>query len=58
MPITNKIRANIHDRVTAEELKNVAVSEGMNTLRMAAAQKVMEGVTSISEMVKVAYEAE
>jgi len=58
MPVTNKLRANIHDRVTAEELKNVAVSEGMNTLHMAAAQKVKEGITSISEMIKVAYEAE
>ncbi|MGN1180061.1 MAG: GspE/PulE family protein [Suilimivivens sp.] len=58
MPITNKIRTHIHDRVTADELKDIAVSEGMNTLRMAAAQKVMEGTTSCSEMIKVAYEAE
>lgn len=58
MPVTNKLRAHIHDRVTAEELKNIAVSEGMNTLRMAAAQKVTEGITSCAEMIKVAYEAE
>lgn len=58
MPITAKIRSHIHGRVTADELKDIAVSEGMNTLRMAAAQKVKEGVTSCAEMIKVAYETE
>ncbi len=58
MPITNKLRANIHDHVTADDLKEIAVAEGMNTLRMAAAREVLKGVTSMSEMIKVAYEAE
>ena len=58
MTVTNKLRAHIHGRVTADELKEVAVSEGMNTLRMAAAKKVCDGVTSCAEMIKVAYEAE
>lgn len=58
MPITGKLRSHIHSRVTADELKDVAVSEGMNTLRMAAAQKVKEGITSCAEMIKVAYETE
>ena len=58
MTITNKLRSHVHERVTADELKEVAVSEGMNTLRMAAALKVKEGITSCSEMIKVAYEAE
>ncbi len=58
MPITNKLRATIHERTTADELKAVAVSEGMNTLRMAAARKVQEGITSCAEMIKVAYETE
>ena len=58
MTVTNKLRAHIHGRVTADELKEVAVSEGMNTLRMAAAKKVCEGITSCAEMIKVAYEAD
>lgn len=58
MPITPKLRSNIHGRVTADELRDIAVSEGMNTLSMAAAAYVKEGVTSIAEMVKVAYEME
>ncbi len=58
MTVTSKVRNRIHDRVTADELQEVAVSEGMNTLRMAAASKVKEGVTSCAEMIKVAYEAD
>lgn len=58
MPITPKIRNHIHGRVTADELKNIAVEEGMSTLNMAAAAYVREGITSIAEMIKVAYEME
>ena len=58
MTVTNKLRSHIHGRVTAEELKDIAVSEGMNTLRMAASKKVQEGITSVAEMIKVAYEAD
>lgn len=58
MPITAKLRNRIHDKVTADELQEIAVSEGMSTLRMAAAQKVKEGITSCAEMIKVAYDYE
>lgn len=58
MPVTSKLRNRIHDKVTADELQEIAVSEGMNTLRMAAAHKVMEGITSCAEMIKVAYDYE
>ena len=56
MPVTPGIRSKIHERVTADELREQAVKEGMNTLRMAAANKVFEGITSVAEMIKVAYE--
>ena len=58
MPVTAKLRNRIHDKVTADELQEIAVSEGMSTLRMAAAKKVKEGITSCAEMIKVAYEYE
>lgn len=58
MPITPKLRSKIHERVTADVLRDAAIEEGMSTLRMAAASKVREGITSIGEMVKVAYEIE
>ena len=58
MPITPKIRNNIHSRVTADELRDIAISEGMNTLHMAASAYVQKGITSFAEMIKVAYELE
>ena len=56
MPITSKIRRTLHETVTADQIQEVAVSEGMNTLRMAGARNVIAGVTSIEEMVRVAYD--
>ena len=35
---------------------NAAVEEGMNTLQMAGARNVIDGVTSIAEMMRVAYD--
>ena len=56
MPISAKIRRIRQETVTAEMIQDAAVSEGMNTLRMAGARNVVEGVTSIAEMVRVAYD--
>ena len=56
MPITTKIRRVLHETFTADDIQQVAVSEGMNTLRMAGARNVLEGKTSIEEMVRVAYD--
>lgn len=58
MPITTKMRAKIHDRANADELRETAVNEGMNTLRMSAARNVLEGISSMQEMLKVTYEME
>lgn len=56
MPISAAIRRILHETVTAEEIENAAISEGMNTLRMSGARNVIEGTTSIAEMVRVAYD--
>ena len=56
MPISAAIRRVLHDTVTAELIEQAAVSEGMHTLRMAGARNVVEGITTISEMVRVAYD--
>lgn len=56
MPITSKIRRTLHETFTADDIQRVAVSEGMNTLRMAGARNVLEGKTSIDEMVRVAFD--
>ena len=56
MTITPAIRRVISKRGSAEEIKDVALSEGMHTLRMSASRMVMEGITSFSEMIKVSFD--
>jgi type IV pilus assembly protein PilB len=56
MTITPAIRRVITRRGTAEEIKDVAIEEGMHTLRMSSAQMVLEGVTSFSEMMRVSFD--
>ena len=58
MKISPAIKRLISKNADAEDIKNQAVKEGMNTLRMAAANGVKEGITSIAEMIKATYEAE
>ena len=56
MPISANIRRVLHETVTAEIIQNTAVAEGMNTLQMSGARNVIDGITSIAEMVRVAYD--
>ena len=58
MKISPAIKRLISKNADAEDIKNQAVKEGMNTLKMAAANGVKEGITSIAEMIKATYEAE
>ena len=58
MTITPKIKNLITNSASAEEIRDMAVEEGMNTLKAAAADYVRNGVTTVSEMVKVTYEVE
>lgn len=58
LPITHSIQRIIADGGTSDQIEDQAVKEGLHTLRMSAAHLVLTGVTSISEMKKIAYEAE
>lgn len=58
MPITHAISKIIAAGGTADQIEEEAIKEGLKTLRMAAAELVLNGTTSISEMKKIAYEAE
>lgn len=58
MKISPAIKRLISKNADAEDINNQAVKEGMNTLKMAAANGVKEGITSIAEMIKATYEAE
>ena len=56
MTITPKIRRVITSHGNAEEIKEAALSEGMNTLRMSSSKMAMRGITSFSEMIKVSFD--
>ena len=58
MKISPAIKRLISKNADAEDIKNQAVKEGINTLKMAPANGVKEGITSIAEMIKATYEAE
>ena len=58
MPISHKIAGMISRKCNADEIEEQAVAEGMTTLRRAAAEYVLAGITTVSEMRKVAYEDE
>src|SRR3989449_1751764 len=53
MPMTEKIRGLIARQSTSMQLLDAARTEGMRTLREAAVEKVLQGVTTVSEMVRV-----
>ena len=56
MEVNNEIKRVIAKGEDAEVIKEVALANGMNTLRMSATKYVLNGITSVSEMVKVSFE--
>jgi type IV pilus assembly protein PilB len=52
MACTSQLRRYILKGASTEELREVAVSEGMLTLRMDGMVKVKRGVTTLEEVVK------
>jgi type IV pilus assembly protein PilB len=57
MTITPKIKKMISRGAEVDEIRNAAIEEGMTTLRMAASKYVIDGVTSMAELIKATYEA-
>ncbi len=51
-----ELRKIITDRGSTEQIKKIAMEQGMRTLRMSAADYVLEGITTIDEMLKVSFE--
>ncbi len=58
LPVTNKVKRLISKGAAAEEIQDQALEEGMSTLRMSAARLVREGVTSVDELMRIAYSNE
>src|SRR6267378_1239294 len=53
MPITEEIRDGILKNMSTAELRAIAQSQGMKSLRQAGLLKVIEGTTSIEEVLRV-----
>jgi type IV pilus assembly protein PilB len=50
MPMTDKLKRAVAGGANPTELKRIAMSEGMQTLRQSAWKKVYKGITSVSEL--------
>jgi type IV pilus assembly protein PilB len=53
MPVTTELRDLMLRNATTNEIRDTAVSQGMKTLRQNALQKVVDGVTTIEEVLRV-----
>ncbi len=56
MEVSQPLKSIISKGGTAEDIKNKALEEGMNTLRMSATKYVLEGITSVQEMMRVSFD--
>ncbi|MBN1282434.1 MAG: type II secretion system ATPase GspE [Proteobacteria bacterium] len=54
--VTDAVRAELMKGSDATTIKKVAVAQGMSTLRQDAAMKVMQGLTTIEEVLRVTQE--
>ncbi len=54
--ITDEIRSMILNRATASQIKEKAASQGMKTLRQHGWQKIVKGLTTPSEVLRVTHE--
>lgn len=58
MTVTSSVRKLISRGAEPDDIKEAAQKEGMHTLKDAAAVYVLNGTTSVAEMVRATYEAE
>ena len=56
MELTPGVKRLINKKATAEEIKQQALADGMQTLRMNASKLVLSGTTSFQEILSVSYE--
>lgn len=56
MEVTPSLKTIISKSSSAEDIKKKALEEGMHTLRMSATRYVLEGITSVPEMMRVSFD--
>ncbi|MCX8021589.1 MAG: ATPase, T2SS/T4P/T4SS family, partial [Syntrophorhabdaceae bacterium] len=54
--VTNRIRQMVQNKMSSEEIKAEAIKEGMVTLREDGLNKAFEGITTLSEVMRVTIE--
>jgi type IV pilus assembly protein PilB len=55
MELTREHREYIVNKRTTDELRDISVKNGMNTIRMSCKKLVLKGITTLDELIKVAY---
>ena len=58
MVVSERLRAMVVAGAPTEQLRDAAIEEGMRTLKHDAVQKVLEGVTTFEEMLRVVFVSE
>ncbi len=56
MEVDESIKQIISSRGTTAQIKEAAVKDGMRTLRMGAAEYVVEGITTMEELLKISFD--
>ncbi|MBQ6888624.1 MAG: Flp pilus assembly complex ATPase component TadA [Lachnospiraceae bacterium] len=56
LEMSPKLKTIVSKNGGAEEIKEQALKEGMRTLRMSATEYVLDGTTSVNEMMKVSFD--
>ena len=51
--VSEKIRAQVVQNLSSSVIRNTAVEEGMSTLRMDGGRKVLQGLTSLEEVMRI-----
>ena len=54
MDMTEKIREEVHEKAALQTIKKSALAQGMNTLRENAIKKLLQGITTVDEVIRVA----
>ncbi|MGN0513124.1 MAG: GspE/PulE family protein [Lachnospiraceae bacterium] len=58
MTVSNKLKSIISHGADVDQIKAAAIADGMTTLKAAARRYVLDGTTSLSEMIRVTYEVD
>ena len=58
MPVSYTIRQLINQGASADTIREQAIKEGMNTLKKSCSNLVLDGITTVEELIRVAYAGE